>query len=142
VQGRALRRRGGAAGGPARRGGADLAHDAACCARVQAANREGAERERSERAVREKRERSEGGGGGWKSQRARGARFRVGAWAPSGPAGCVVFFKKKFRNDYLKSSKSHKNSPKMFINRILIFRLIITIFLNYYLITSISFKMN
>jgi hypothetical protein len=24
---------------------------------------------------------------------ARGARFRVGAWAPSGSAGCVVFFK-------------------------------------------------
>jgi hypothetical protein len=48
-QGRTPRRRGGAAGGAARRGGASLARDAACCARVQAANREGAERERSER---------------------------------------------------------------------------------------------
>jgi hypothetical protein len=46
VQGKAPRRRGGAAGGPARRGGAGLARDVACCARVQAANREGAERER------------------------------------------------------------------------------------------------
>jgi hypothetical protein len=58
---------------------------------------------------------------------------------PGGPVsvGFVFFF--KFRNDYLKSSKIPKNSPKLFINRILDFRLIITIFLNYYLITRISF---
>jgi hypothetical protein len=41
-----------------------------------------------------------------------------------------VFF---FRNDYLKSSKNHKNSPKIFINKILVFRLIIIILFNYYI---------
>jgi hypothetical protein len=42
---------------------------------------------------------------------------------------------------YLKRSKLHKkNLPKIFINKILIFRLIIIIFLHYCLVTRISFS--
>jgi hypothetical protein len=52
-------------------------------------------------------------------------------WAPSGPTSVgFVFF--QIRDAILKSSKNHKNSPKIFINKILVFRLIITILLNYY----------
>jgi hypothetical protein len=85
-------------------------------------------RERREKRE-ENRQRREGVGGGGclaeKPERARGAARRVGAWAPMW-AGSVGF-------GFL---------PKLFINKILIFRLIIIIFLHYCLITSISFKMN
>jgi hypothetical protein len=40
-----------------------------------------------------------------------------------------------FEIQFLKSSKNfHKNSPKLFINNIFIFRLIIIILFNYYII--------
>jgi hypothetical protein len=55
-----------------------------------------------------------------------------GDWAPSGPASVgLVFF--KFRNTFLYSSKIHKTSPKLFINNIFIFTLIIIILFNYYI---------
>ena len=66
-----------------------------------------------------------------------GVRVR-GFWAPKW-AGRLGFFFLQFRNADLRSSKIYKNSPKIFINKILIFRLIIIIFLNYCLITKISF---
>jgi hypothetical protein len=72
-------------------------------------------------------------------ERARGAQgLGLGDFGPlSGPVGWVFFL--QFRNADLRSSKIYKNSPKIFINKILIFRLIIIIFLNYCLITKISF---
>jgi hypothetical protein len=108
--------------------------------------RERSERERSE-GERSEGERGVSGGGCWEIEQAR-ARLGIGFgdWAPRW-AGWVVlgffffsFF--KFRNSFLKNSKNHKKLPKIFINGVLVFRLIITIILNYYLITSISFKMN
>jgi hypothetical protein len=73
--------------------------------------------------------------------RARARRVRVRGMGPGGPAGLgVVFgFFFQFRNSFLKNSKSHKKLPKIFINGVLDFRLIIIIFLNYCLITRISF---
>jgi hypothetical protein len=61
------------------------------------------------------------------------------SWAPSGPRVRVrsfvfFFFLKKIRNAFLKSSKIHKNSSKLFINKIFIFRLIIIILFNYCII--------
>jgi hypothetical protein len=46
----------------------------------------------------------------------------------------VLFFSFLFRNTFLDSSKIHKSSPKLFINKILVFRLMITILFNYYII--------
>jgi hypothetical protein len=64
-----------------------------------------------------------------------GARAQLGFrdLGPSGPVrlGDFVFF--YFRNTFLDSSKIHKNSPKLFINKILVFRLIIIISFNYYI---------
>jgi hypothetical protein len=51
--------------------------------------------------------------------------------------GSLFFF--KLRHEFLKSSKIHKNSPKLFINKIFIFRLIIIILLIMILITRIFF---
>jgi hypothetical protein len=62
---------------------------------------------------------------------------RVRNMGPGGPTGWVVFL--LFRNSFLKNSKNHKKLPKISINGVLDFRLIITIILNYYLITSTSF---
>jgi hypothetical protein len=45
----------------------------------------------------------------------------------------VFFLFFYFRNAFLNSSKIHKNSPKLFINKIFIFRLITIILFNYYI---------
>jgi hypothetical protein len=103
----------------------------------------------AERAVRERREREKrergrgstaGSGGDWKfGWQVRTRCIRVwGTWAPSGPVrlGLVffLFFFFKLRNEYLKSSKIPKKSSKLFINKILVFRLITIILFNYYII--------
>jgi hypothetical protein len=77
---------------------------------------------------------------GWESQSAR-AEVVLRIWGLGPQVGRLVKFRffLKFRNTFLYSSKIHKNSPKIFINKILVIRLIITILLNYYLITRISF---
>jgi hypothetical protein len=73
------------------------------------------------------------GGGGLEAAR---ARRRLGLGSVVGPLVGLrvreVFF--QFRNEFLNSSKNHKNSPKLFIIKIFIFRIIIIILFNYYVI--------
>jgi hypothetical protein len=80
----------------------------------------------------------ENGGGCWLLPGStRDCRVRV---VDNGPqvgrlgVGLVFFFFLKFRNTFLYSSKIHKTSPKLFINNIFIFRLVIVILFNYYII--------
>jgi hypothetical protein len=68
-------------------------------------------------------------------EQARALEARVWGWAPSGPAG-EVFFLLFFNSEipFYIAQKFIKNAPKLFINNIFIFRLIIVILFNYYII--------
>jgi hypothetical protein len=83
--------------------------------------------------VRERREgESSRGGGGLLQGCARGYR-KARVWGHGPLVGRLgsfsfFFFFFQFRNSFLKNSKNHKKLPKIFINGVLDFRLIITIF--------------
>jgi hypothetical protein len=71
----------------------------------------------------------------WEASRERVCRGLAGPLVGLGLGLGLLFFSFfKFRNAFLMSSKIHKNSPKLFINKIFIFRLIIIILFNYYII--------
>jgi hypothetical protein len=76
-------------------------------------------------------------GRGAAARKPEGARVCGGLAGPLVGLGLGLLFFSfffKFRNAFLMSSKIHKNSPKLFINKIFIFRIIIIILFNYYII--------
>jgi hypothetical protein len=93
------------------------------------------ERVRGEREQRRKRRVVEAGGG-LAGEEVLSLEARVWGWAPSGPAGEVCFFLLLFNSEipFYIAQKFIKNAPKLFINNIFIFRLIIVILFNYYII--------